>query len=530
MHVLRLPLLPTENNKHKLEQRFYCVWRVHNIIVKHAKKQLNKLFSEKEYTMARIAYYQIKQELEKFSDDDNTKDTKEYKNLVAQKKELSKVMSAYVNRYGLTMNDLEKYAKVQGNKFSHLLSSTQVQKEADRVYKGVEDVLYSDGKTVKFKLLRNTTTISSKQPTNGVRYYDADHTWYYPKSVKPVFSEEIEYLGLHIKVKVNTKDLYVAESLRGDISFCELKRIMFKDGWHYYVNLYIRSDAPQKRNPVTICKDVQGMDLGVSTAAVVSDNAVILEELAPKSTEYEKKIKNLQRKIDRSKRISNPENYNADGTIKKGRRKWTFSKNCRIKMRLLTILYRKKAMNAEHAHYILANKILDNGIYIYTEKMSFSGLQKRSKKSVERQEKETKVVSKNGTEKTIKKFKRKKRFGHSLSNRSPAKFTEILERKAKELGGFLEKVSTVSFRASQYRHDTDTYKKIPLSQRSKVIAGYEVQRDLYSAFLIRNTNIDLKSANRARCEAQFSNFVTMSNNYIAYLKNNGVSYSAVFGF
>ena len=528
MNVLRLPLLPTESDKHELEKRFRCLWHVHNIIVKYSKKQLNKLFSEKEYTMARIAYYQVKEEINSLHDTDQK--STEYKDLVTKKNEFIKIMQAYTNRYHLTKNDLEKYAKVQANKFSHLLSSTQVQKEADRVYKGVEDVLYSSGKALRFKLLKNITTISSKQPTNGVRYYDTNHTEYYPKKVKPIFPEEIEYLGLHIKVKVNTKDLYVAESLRGDISFCEIKRIMFKDGWHYYINLYIRSDAPQKRNPVNICKDVQGMDLGVSTAAVVSDNAVILEELAPNSNEYEKKIKELQRKIDRSKRTSNPENYNADGTIKKGRRKWTFSKNCRRKMRLLFVLHRKKAKNAEHAHYILANKILNNGIYIYTEKMAFSGLQKRSKKPVERQDKETKVISKHVTKKIVKKFKRKKRFGHSLSNRSPAKFSEILERKAKELGGFLKKVSTVSFKASQYRHDTDTYEKVPLSQRSKVIAGQEVQRDLYSAFLIRNTNIDLKSTNRARCEAQFSNFVTMSTNYISNLKNNDVSYSAVFGF
>ena len=243
MHVLRLPLRPTESDKHILEKRFCCIWHVHNVVVKYAKKQLNKLFAEKEYTMARIAYYQVKEELCKLFDNDDNKLSNEHKTLMAKKNELIKVMQAYTNRYHLTKNDLEKYAVVQSHKFSHLLSSTQVQKEADRVYSGVDKVLYSNGKDIKFKLLKNTTTICGKTPKNGVRYYDADHTSYYPKKVKPVFSEEIEYLGLHIKVKVNTKDLYIVESLRGDISFCELKRIMFKDGWHYYVNLYIRSDA-----------------------------------------------------------------------------------------------------------------------------------------------------------------------------------------------------------------------------------------------------------------------------------------------
>ena len=36
---------------------------------------------------------------------------------------------------------------------------------------------------------------------------------------------------------------------------------------------------------------------------------------------------------------------------------------------------------------------------------------------------------------------------------------------------------------------TDTYEKIPLSQREKKIGNRKVQRDLYSAFLIRNTDL-----------------------------------------
>ena len=187
-------------------------------------------------------------------------------------------------------------------------------------------------------------------------------------------------------------------------------------------------------------------------------------------------------------------------------------------------------MTIEHAHYILAKKILNNGIYIYTEAMNFNGLQHRSKNKSERQTKATTVTTKDGTKKTVKKFKRKKRFGHSLANRSPAKFCAILERKAKELGGFLEKVNTKTFKASQYRHDTDTYEKIPLKQRSKIIDGHKVQRDLYSAFLIRNTNSDLKSPNRAQCESQFPNFIILSTSYIANLKSNRVRYPAVFGF
>ena len=95
MHVLRLPLRPTESDKHILEKRFCCIWHVHHVVVKYAKKQLNKLFAEKEYTMARIAYYQVKEELCKLFDNDDNKLSNEHKTLMAKKNELIKNKSVH---------------------------------------------------------------------------------------------------------------------------------------------------------------------------------------------------------------------------------------------------------------------------------------------------------------------------------------------------------------------------------------------------------------------------------------------------
>lgn len=62
-----------------------------------------------------------------------------------------------------------------------------------------------------------------------------------------------------------------------------------------------------------------GIDPGVSTIAAVSDTACILEELAPDADVYEKQIHKLEQHMDASKRISNPDNFNPDGTVKKRR-------------------------------------------------------------------------------------------------------------------------------------------------------------------------------------------------------------------
>ena len=67
------------------------------------------------------------------------------------------------------------------------------------------------------------------------------------------------------------------------------------------------------------------------------------------------------------------------------------------------------------------------------------------------------------------------------TDRAPARFLLELKRKAEAVGGVYAEVDTKEFKASQYNHVTDTYEKIPLSQREKEIGNRKVQRDLYSA-------------------------------------------------
>lgn len=83
-------------------------------------------------------------------------------------------------------------------------------------------------------------------------------------------------------------------------------------------------------------------------------------------------------------------------------------------------------------------------------------------------------------------------------------------------------MNTKTFKASQYNHDTDKYEKVPLSQREKEINGVLVQRDLYSAFLLRNADSTLKKADKEQCEATFHHFVTMQNQLLKDMQAKGI--------
>ena len=67
-------------------------------------------------------------------------------------------------------------SKVCGKQFSKLLSSQQVQAEADRVWCGVERCLFGNGKELHFKKLMDFDTIGGKSNKNGARF-DLDAMW-----------------------------------------------------------------------------------------------------------------------------------------------------------------------------------------------------------------------------------------------------------------------------------------------------------------------------------------------------------------
>ena len=167
------------------------------------------------------------------------------------------------------------------------------------------------------------------------------------------------------------------------------------------------------------------------------------------------------------------------------------------------------------------------GNVFITEPKNAKKLQKRSKKT-ERQDKPSVVQKSDGTEQLIYKYKRKKRHGKSIKNRCPGYFQAQAKAKFERTGGVYIEVSA-TYRASQYDHTTNTYIKTQLSQRFKTVGGNNVQRDLYSAFLLA-CRWHSKKPSRKKCRELFPHFVKMQNLLIKQMKENGISRPACFGF
>lgn len=454
--TLKLNTNPVQNAV--LDKRFSYGVRIYNTLVKHARKQLNKLNADKEYRFLLNEYATLK---------GSTPDIKRVR--ASYGKQLSDIRMSY----GLSEYQFHAFVKIQQHRYKKHIDSNTAQKIATQVWKAVDKYLFDNGKCVHYRRYDDFLSMEGKNNASGIRFKDGRLYWN----------------GLCVSVNQNKNDLYQQMALMHRVKYCRIKRCIMGSGYHYYLQLILEGAPPKKH----VCGTGSvGIDIGTSTCAVVSDNGCILTVIGNNVKRYDAKIARLSRKLDRSRRANNPSNYNPDGTIKKGRKTWVYSNAYRRTLLKKHSLEQRQTASLKQSQKTLANEIIAQGTTIYAEQMSFSGLQHKAKDT---------TINKNG------RFNRKKRFGKSLNNHAPARFLTILDRKLQYYDKELMFVNTKSFRASQYNHITDDYVKKKLSCRGQFINGHWIQRDLYSAFLLMNSNETLDTPDRSKCISSYNTFV-----------------------
>ena len=455
---------------------------------------------EKRLNIARMIYNSCLNEiLKRHRKMVNSFEYKEIKHL--DKKEQAKKYQELNQKYLISKFELNKFVKTMTQKFKQNIGSQMGQELAERAFATYEKLRYGKAKKVYFKNYGDFYSVREKGNTTGLRFLKAENC--------------IAWLGLKIPVIIKKNDTYAQSCFLDKLLYCRLLKRVINGKNKYYVQITFEG-IPPSQHKVGEENEI-GLDIGVSTIAIVSDNKVELKILAENIEIDEKEKRKLQRKLDRQRRSNNPNKYNADGTIDtKNKEKWKKSKSYVKTQRKLANLQRKIADKRKQSHHILANSILEMGTIVKVENMSFKGLQKRIKK--------TEVSEKTGE------IKRKKRFGKSLSNRAPALLLEIIDRKLGYVGKNIIKVNTFKVKASQLNHSTNEYEKKSLSKRWAEISGNKIQRDLYSAFLIKNVKENLEEVDIEKAEKGFKIFVQLHNEEIERLKESGVKTLSCMGF
>ena len=235
------------------------------------------------------------------------------------------------------------------------------------------------------------------------------------------------------------------------VKYCRVVRRMIRGRMRYFLQLVLEGLAPVRYVPAPKEACV-GIDPGPSKIAFVSEYGAALLRTSPRSTDHALEKKRLLRQMDRSRRATNADNYDADGVAKKGARKWKYSKRYEKLRERLSEIFRLERETRRTDHGLIANTIIQLGGTVKCEKNSYVAFQKN--------------------------------FGKSVGRNGTASLIQRVRSKAESAGGaeFVE-LNAYRCRLSQYDHVTETSAKKPLSQRWTRVGGTVVQRDAYSAFL-----------------------------------------------
>ena len=368
-----------------------------------------------------------------------------------QNPERTQAFNTLNRKEGFTDYAIQHYATGIRNSWIEEHIGTHIaQKLATRAFKAVQKKAFGTAKNVRFKGKNQMDSLEGKNNETGLRFKDNILYW----------------SGLEIPCIIDPENDLISYGLNHKVKYCRIVRRKINGKNRFYLQL-ICEGTPYQNPKNKIGTEEIGLDVGVGTIATVADTKATLKQFCSELIPDQKKKRKLQRKLDRSLRTTNPDNYNKNGTVKKGKR---FKKSNRYKSISgnLAETDRILAAHRKSLHGKDINEIIATGTRIQTEKVSYKGWQKR--------------------------------YGRSIGLRAPSMFMNSLKIKAENAGGYLFEFPTQTTKLSQTCHICEEAVKKTLSKRWHICCGIRMQRDLYSGFLAKCVDKETSALDFARAK------------------------------
>jgi putative transposase len=356
-------------------------------------------------------------------------------------KERSALFRAIEDRFDFTPSAMDRFAVAckNGCSIRDHLGPHEAQAAAKRAFGAVRQYAVGTRGRPRFKGSRGLHSIEGKSNETAIRWRDG----------------RVEWNGLSIPAMFDPRDRdgWQGMALASETKYCRVIRRTIRGRDRWYVQL-VQEGTPPKKARRAIGHEVVGLDIGPSTVAIVGETAAALVPFCPTVQQPWRKARRIQRAMDRSRRATNPDNYNEDGSVKKGAHVWIKSSRYRRLRNEHREIERRLASERKRSHGELANRVIAMGAVVKIEKIPYRSFQKH--------------------------------FGRSVKVRAPGMFVSMLGRKAASAGGRVEPFRTRTTRLSQICL-CGRIKKKPLSLRMHTCdCGLgPVQRDLFSGFLAR---------------------------------------------
>ena len=255
------------------------------------------------------------------------------------------------------------------------------------------------------------------------------------------------------RVRVDKRDDWLTRALQDPtdpkkprkVKYCRIVREMRKGKERFFLQLVAEGTSPLKH--AYAGKDLHmAIDPGLGSLTYATEDGTIAKvQIAPSADTDHRAIRRIQRAMERSRRATNPDNYEAVDVVRHGKKKksfkvksgrlqWRFSKRYESLRAELAEIFRLSAATRKREHGEVCNWLLGHAGSIIVEDNSFKAFQKGH-------------------------------FGKSIGRHAPAAFYTQLTSKAESAGLQVTVVSPRKLKPSQHNLLTDTFVKHELWER-----------------------------------------------------------------
>ena len=305
-------------------------------------------------------------------------------------------------QYNVTWDYCRKSMIHIGKKYS--IDAVFALTKAEDIWHGVEKCLYGNGKTLHFSKHGDLPCIRAKQINRGI-----------PISAK---NNQLQFkLGKSV-FGIQVKDRFQADEVNAVLNYLAAPKIadrkavqtlleeaccistyrpcyatlvlkLIRGKYRVYLHLTIEGRSKPKYDRSgnlrhKYGKGIIGADIGTQTVAYTSDTETGLKNLSERGSSIqtsERRERLYYRAMDRSRRATNPQNYNDDGTVKKGKKTWNYSNHYKKLKAKHAEFCRINAINRHLAINEDANHLRSIGDVFITEPKNAAKLMKRASKT-----------------------------------------------------------------------------------------------------------------------------------------------------
>lgn len=388
-YILTLPLKTEVYQEHILEKRFRLGEHLYNNFLNFEKKKFYEMTKRKDY---RDAQNLIKELTIQINSLDEFKESKQLiQELKKQRKEQYDIIYNIKkmfdwSEFGFT-KDIKRYRRY----YKANLNSTICENLSGRCFKAFEKMeseLIKDqyrceedkvNPCVHYKRKDSLRCLTAKRNSTGIRFSLDEKNRI----------GTVKWQGLVFSIDLSKCTLYEWQALHSEICYCAVKREKIKGKWKYYIQITLKGHVPDKFDKQTgelkrqLGKGNIGLYFTSTSLTVSTENGVKTYPLEIKN--HEDKKTELLQKMDTSRRATNPDNYNEDGTNKEKSeiKGWHFSKAYKKYRAELYEIYRKECEEKKLLQEILANEVIASGDVFNCNKMDFKFLQRNLGKKIQ---------------------------------------------------------------------------------------------------------------------------------------------------